>query len=209
MDGIIVDTLPTWLQRIYWWTGVKVNPDDITQWDLIKDPALSKLQPSQIFDILDEKHFTLQLPEMPEATRFLEKLHDAGHEINVVTARFGMNCMPETISWLQEMMPWFNAKKKTFFCYDKHRITGDILIDDKAENLVRYNQEYPNAKLITIDYPFNKDTPAGTFRARKDGCEWEQIEFYIRKKLAKPTCSWCGDSEEMHGGMGHSHHFEE
>lgn len=181
MDGIITNTLPSWLDRIYDTTDVWADPLEIKKWNLIENPPLDKLKLNQILDILNEKDFNLNIPQMNDATQHLEKLHKAGHDISVVTARFGTHCMPETLEWLRIMMPWFDVEKKTWFCYDKHRITGDVLIDDKAETLIKYNQEHPEAKLITIDYPYNKHAPVDTFRARKNGHEWEQIESYINR----------------------------
>lgn len=181
LDGIVADTLPHWLRRIYYLTGVRATLADITKWNLNENPPLTLLQPNQIFDILNEPGFNVSIPEMSDATLFLKKLHDVGHDISVVTARFGPVAMPETLQWLHAMMPWFDAEKKTFFCYDKHRVDGDILIDDKAETLIKYNQEHPAAKLITIDYPYNQHAPANTIRVSKNGYEWEQIESYINK----------------------------
>jgi 5'(3')-deoxyribonucleotidase len=89
--------------------------------------------------------------------------------------------MPETLVWLREMMPWLNVEKKAWFCYDKHRITGDVLIDDKAETLIKYKEWHPNTKLITIDYPYNKHAPADTHRVERNGKEWEAITSYITK----------------------------
>ena len=181
MDGIVTDTLSTWLERIYFHTGVRATPADITKWNLNENPPLDQVNPKQLFDILNEKEFNLSIPQMPDACHYLEQLHKAGHDISIVTARFGTNCMPETLIWLKEMMPWFNVEKKTWFVYDKHRITGDVLIDDKAETLIKYREVHPEAKLITIDYPYNKHAPADTHRVHKNGYEWEQIESYITK----------------------------
>lgn len=180
MDGILTDTLPVWLDRIYYHTGIRAVPADITRWNLNENPPLTLLKPNQIFDVLNEKDFTLGIPQMPDACEFLKKLHDKGHELSIVTARYGTNCMPETLTWLQEMMPWLKIDKKVWFIHDKHRITGDVLIDDKAENLKLYRQHFPEAKLVTIDYPYNRDIEVD-FRARKNGYEWEQIESYINE----------------------------
>lgn len=181
LDGIVTDTLPAWLKRIYELTGVRAKPEDIVKWNLNENPPLDQVDPEILFGILNEKNFNLNLHQMADATYFLEKLHKAGHDVSIVTARYGTNCIPETIEWLSIMMPWMNVKKKAWFCYDKHRITADMLIDDKAETLIEYRQHHPNAHLVTIDYPYNKHAPAETRRVHKNGYEWEQIESYITK----------------------------
>jgi len=130
--------------------------------------------------------FNRNLPQMADASHYLHQLYKTGHDISIVTARYGEVCMPETLQWLKEMMPWLNVKKKTWFIADKERITGDVLIDDKAETLIEYHKKFPNAHLITIDYPYNQHAPQATHRVPKEGYEWEAIESYITK-LANET----------------------
>ena len=180
MDGIITDTLPVWLDRIHYHTGIHVSPDEIVKWNLNENPPLNILQPNKIFDILNEESFTINIPPMFGAPRVLQLLYEDGHDISIVTARYGDRCMPETIHWLKEWMPWFNAEKKAWFCYDKHRISGDVLIDDKAETLIKYSQEHPKTKLVTINYPYNQHAPSNTFRVAKDENSWDEIYKYIR-----------------------------
>lgn len=181
LDGIVVDTLPRWLERIYENTGIRVKPEQITKWNLNENPPLDQVEPRVIFNILDEEAFNLSLPQMADASHYLHQLHKAGHELIFVTARFGKNCISETIEWLQEMMPWLNVKKKVWFGYDKHEIAADMIIDDKAETLIAYRAKHPNARLVTIDYPYNQHAPADTHRILKNGYEWEAIESYITR----------------------------
>lgn len=179
LDGIVTDTLPAWLKRIHELTGVAVDPNTITKWNLCENPPLDTVDSRTVIGILNELDFNQSLPEMADASRFLKQLHDAGHDISIVTARYGTNCMPETIMWLEQMMPWFNAAKKAWFCYEKHRIAADMLIDDKAETLIEYEKAHPNAHLVTIDYAYNRHAPSKTKRIPKNGYEWEAIESYI------------------------------
>jgi 5'(3')-deoxyribonucleotidase len=179
LDGIVVDTLPSWLKRVHETTGILAKPADITKWNLIDNPPLDQLQLQQLLDILNEKDFNINLPQMSDASHYLHQLHNAGHDISIVTARSGTHCMPETLTWLKKMMPWLDVEKKVWFCYDKQRITGDVLIDDKAETLIKYKEAHPEAHLITIDYPYNQHAPEETHRVQKNGYEWEQIESII------------------------------
>lgn len=181
LDGIVVDMLSNWLQRIHEMTGVKAVLSDITKWNLYENSPLDKVDPKVLLSILDEKGFNANLPQMADANFYLHQLYKAGHDISIVTARHGSNCMPETLQWLQKMMPWLNLRKKVLFVYDKHRVVGDVLIDDKAETLTKYHQEHPNAHLITIDYPYNQHAPEGTHRVLRNGYEWEQIESIITR----------------------------
>ena len=186
VDGIITDTLPAWLQRIYETTGVRAYPHEISKWNLNENAPLDQVAIADLLAPLNKRGFTLNLPMMADADIFLKKLYDAGHDISVVTARHGGICIPETIEWFEMMMPWLSVHKKLWFCHDKHRITADVIIDDKAEYLIDYKNAHPNAYLITIDYLYNRHAPASTHRVLKNGYEWEAIESYI-SKLAKGT----------------------
>ena len=183
VDGIITDTLPSWLQHIYEATGTRAHPEDITKWNLNENLALQKLSLPEILAPLNKPGFTANLPMMADVDVFLKKLHDAGHDVSIVTARHGATCITETIEWFRDVMPWFNVEKKLWFIHDKHRLTADVIIDDKAEYLIDFKKANPNAHLITIDYPYNKHAPSETHRVLKNGYEWEAIESYIRTKL--------------------------
>lgn len=185
IDGIITDTLPSWLQHIYEATGVRAHLSDITRWNLNENQPFQHLAIADLLAPLNKSGFTASLPMMADADRFLKRLHDAGHDVSIVTARCGATCISETIGWFQQMMPWFDVNKKLWFIHDKHRITADVIIDDKAEYLIDYKKAHPDAHLITIDYPYNKHAPAEAHRVLKNGYEWEAIESHISNKLAK------------------------
>lgn len=179
LDGIVADTLPYWLDRVAATTGIRATPEQITDWNLSKNYPLDILKPSAIFSILNEKGFTLGIPAMQGAFDTIKLLKQDGHEVSLLTARYGDNCMPETIQWLNREMPWFNAEENAWFCYHKNRILGDILIDDKAETLIKYRAEHPKSKLITIDYPYNQHAEVD-FRTKKDENSWTNIHNYIK-----------------------------
>lgn len=180
MDGIVTDTLPAWLDRIYDTTGVRAKVSDITKWNLDENPPLDTLAKGIMTGLLNEKGFNLSLPQMADACHYLHQLHNIGHEIVIVTARYGTNCRPETVQWIKDMMPWL-PEDRIKFSYHKHTIDGDMLIDDKAENLIKYREHHPKALLVTIDYPYNQHAPEGTHRVLKNGYEWEAIESYITR----------------------------
>lgn len=186
LDGIVTDTLPAWLKRIHELTGIYVKPSDITKWNLNENSGLARLDPKVLFDILNEPGFNRNLTQMADASYYLHHLHNQGHEIYLVTARFGSICRAETVEWVKALMPWLNVEKNLGFWYDKHHIVADMLIDDKAETLIAYQKAHPLAHLVTIDYPYNKHAPDCTHRVPKDGYEWEAIESYITKLTRKP-----------------------
>lgn len=180
IDGIAADTLPYWLNYIHATTGVRASIHDITKWELAKCPPLDKLLPEKVYSILNNKGFMLSIPPMSGASETLEKLQAAGHQIYMVTARYGSEGMPETILWLKKHFQWLNPEKQLVFLYDKHLLYGDILIDDKAETLIKYSVAHPNATLLTIDYPYNRTPPVkGLIRVARNKDSWTNLGKYI------------------------------
>ena len=179
LDGIAVDTTPHWLFRIFEKTGVMAVPNDIRRWDLSQCPPLDKVPRELIFGVLDEPGFTLKLPPMPGVSSELKRLHDAGHKVYFITARYGANAMPETLAWLRIHIPWAVPEKQLGFFSDKHIIRGDVLIDDKPATLSNYRLINPAAELITIDYPYNQNAPDDVFRVEYGDQAWTTIRERI------------------------------
>lgn len=59
----------------------------------------------------------------------------------------------EKIKWFKKYIPEFNTKR-IIACQDKHFIRGDIIVDDKVENL---DSCAPYMQCILMDSPTNKD----------------------------------------------------
>lgn len=179
VDGIVADTLPTWLEWIERLTGVKATPADITNWTLHACPPLNKLKPNQLYDILNMPGFNANLPLMPGAAKELFELHNQGHNLYLLTARFGDVCISETLKWVKEHLPFINPEKQMGFMADKHLVRGDVLIDDKGETLIKYQECNPSSKIVTINYPYNQMKIPGVIRVDKSEDSW----FAIRKVI--------------------------
>jgi len=155
MDGITCDSLPHWLDRIHAQTGVRAKMEDITQWALEKCPPLDQVDPKHIFSRLQDPGFIFSIPPMEGAINVINNLMDDGHEVYLVTARHGPQSMPETLKWVELYLPRI-GEKNLVFCYHKHLIPADVIIDDKAETLVKYKLAHPNSLCLGIKYAYNE-----------------------------------------------------
>jgi 5'(3')-deoxyribonucleotidase len=183
VDGIVTDSLPHWLEWIFNQTGVKAEPEQITQWVITDNPPLNQLKKEQVLDILNQPEFTISVSPMPGAIENLKKLVDDGHDVYLITARSGDVCIPETYRWLKQHMPWFDAEERVWFGYAKWMVRGDILIDDKLSTLKKYREEHPLAHLLTIDYPHNRghDSAIGISRVANDEHAWDRLYATIKR----------------------------
>lgn len=83
---------------------------------------------------------------------YIEKYHDLGCEIYIVTATDPQN-VSNKAAWLQEQLPFLNMYDSLIIIKNKQMLSGDIdiLIDDCVDNLVGgyYHK-------ILFDYPWNR-----------------------------------------------------
>jgi len=179
LDGIVADTLPYWLKQIQDTTGVVTTIADINKWTLHACPPLNALKPGQVYDLLNIPGFNANIPVMPGASENLLALQEMGHELYMLTARYGDVGMPETLHWVEEHFPWIQADKQVGFFADKHHVRADVLIDDKAETLIKYSECNPEAKILTINYPYNQVSIPGVIRVEKNEDSW----FSLRKTI--------------------------
>lgn len=196
MDSIVCDTLPHWLWHLNHRHSRPKGPpgadqvpavlnrpvkiSDITEWDMGKCFPLTALKPEEIFGILQNDDFVDTIPMMAGADVALKQLMDDGHEVYLVTARHGATSMPGTRRWVQKHLPFMNFEKQTIFCYHKHLIPGDVIIDDKAETLINYANTHKDAHILGIAYPYNKT--AGFVKAKLfpyGPIAWGMIYGYI------------------------------
>jgi len=186
LDGIVCDTMPYWLDHIYDTVGVRAYLHDITQWALDKCPPLDKLNPKLIFSRLQDPGFMLKVPAMVGARLVLENLQNDGHEVYLVTARHGPQSMPETLTWVQQNLPTFQ-ERHLIFCYDKHLIRADVIIDDKAETLFNYKAIHQNALCLGIKYAYNDHLSEDVaFLVEYGDKAWISLYQYILELAEKP-----------------------
>ena len=155
IDGITADTLPHWLKWIADKSGVQARMSDIDKYDFAQCPPLNSLHPSLVYGVLQDPGFTTAIPLMPGAELALMKLMNDGHEVYLVTARSGAQHISETFTWVKEQLPFIDARKQLIFCYDKHLLTADVLVDDQAYTLTNYKSIHPKASVMGIKYLYN------------------------------------------------------
>lgn len=174
VDGVVAETLTYWLDVIHSKTGVRATIEDIKVWELHKSPALAEVPAQFIYSRLQDPGFYEAIPMVPHADEFCKKLQDDGHKVYFVTARHGKVSMPETLSWFEKHMPWVKENQVGFF-YDKERIKADVIIDDKAETLMAYQKEWPDAILLAPSYPYNECVKDDVIRIERGDKFWEKV----------------------------------
>ncbi len=119
--------------------------------------------PREYFEkLLDRKGFFLDGEPVEGAIEGLNKLHDYGFTIKIITAPHWSSeyMIHERIEWLQKHFPWFNKSKDLILTSNKKLCDkkGKVLIDDYPHNLTwdeginicysqTYNREYKGLRM--------------------------------------------------------------
>lgn len=176
MDSVIAALDVKWYGMANADCGTNITTEDITDWDTSKFFPCGK----KIFDYLATPGFFRDLPVIDGAREGLKAIHDAGHEILVVSTCVFPSAKADKTLWLAENFPFLAGKLITCDAkVPKDAVRGDVLIDDGPHNILGYRAAYPNAKIITFDYPYNRhaqnaaDLVAGSFKYMASA--WQRV----------------------------------
>jgi 5'-nucleotidase len=153
-DGILADCCGEWCDWLSEDYGIDVTTADITEWDTAKAPKLKHLNPKDVYKYLQRPGFFAWLKPLPGAIQGLQELHDAGHDLFIVTSPSGPESIVEKCAWIQKHLPFID-QKKIKFSHHKSMIKGDAIIDDRGSTLEQYAAAWPNALTLGIRYEYN------------------------------------------------------
>ena len=172
-DDVAETLLESWVGTLNNRYGTSVSVDDVTDWDVsLAFPTLTK---EQIYGVLQEDEVWANLIPMKKKKKYLQQLHDEGHELYMVTATDYRTCCVK-IERILELFPFLDANH-IIIAHNKQMVRGDVLIDDGPHNLV--NGQYFR---ILFDAPHNRgfnEKKYGMYRA----VGWEQVYQLIHDNL--------------------------
>lgn len=186
MDGITHDFLQTFLDKYNERAKESVVKSDITVWNLehcLPDKEAIK----RTFSALNSERFWSDIPLLaPNIPQILESWNDE-YDVYLLSSPWnGASCKGK---WdlVEEYFPFLNGKLALIKA--KHLVKGDLLIDDKPLNLKKYHQHNSEAKLATIAYPYNldsPDSPVATFYAysyKNPEQAWNELDEFVKETL--------------------------
>jgi 5'(3')-deoxyribonucleotidase len=177
MDGVVVNLIEEWLRRYRLETGEEVYPADIRTWDTHNHVSVGK----EIYDYLSDPGVWFAAPPYPGAIPAISSLLADGHKVYLATTPWWTNdkCYTEKLAWVDRWLPEI-GRRNIIFLADKSCLHGNVLVDDKPENLDGF------AGLpILFERPWNKKLanairlvhPPTVFVARS----WKEVLTAIQK----------------------------
>ena len=131
-DDTIQELTVHWLAELNQRYNYNVGKDDIRSWDITK--AYPDLDPRKVLEPLYEDGFWERTTPVDGSAYFLKKLIDDGHKLLIVTAS-NAETFDAKKRRLIEMFP-FLKYEQIIRENNKQTVSGDILIDDGAHNLI-------------------------------------------------------------------------
>lgn len=177
MDSIIADFYFAVLGMYSKEAGVPVDPNISPDWDATFPNGKTSN------DYFSQPGFFRNLAPIPESQRVVRSWYDDGHEVVIASAATLTNAPGEKFEWLSEHYPWL-SRNKVFFGKEKYRLRGDVLIDDHQGNAALYRQHNPEALVIGIEYPYNRESGQSFSFLAKDfqnfESAWRSIDTIVR-----------------------------
>lgn len=183
LDSIVVDFFGGLWEDYEKVTGERVTTDQILSWDMSKHVG----DPQALVKCFYEPGFFRKLKPIPGAIEALKVLHDNGHEITILSSPCTAHCATEKLEWCAQHLPFIPFGNLGIF-HKKHKVTGDVLIDDGLHNVQAYRKAHPDALICGIAYPYNED-PQNHYDLRAEGFKdpvgaWTEIVWRIEMRSA-------------------------
>ena len=181
LDSIIVDLLGPWLG---WYN--ELYDDKLTVADLTSYAIEKHVKPGchySIYDFFTPVDRYAECPILPGASEALAAFRDMGHDIVIATATAGQTAHQKWVL-AKKAAPWLPASH-IMVGSRKELLRGDVFIDDAPKNVVKYKQAWPEAKAMTIAYPYNAEI-YDWYDLRAEGWQnpagaWSQIVDAIKE----------------------------
>lgn len=190
MDGVTCDLLAVWLQALNQNrpTGTpKLIKRDITDWGM----SAAVRQHGSVFHVLHREGLFEWLPAHEGAVEAISAIHRAGHEVRFATTAPGAEGAKGKIRWVERNFKHFQwGSKQVILAAEKHMLMGDILIDDKPDNIKAWIATGRDA--IAPRHPYNSDIldSIGSTRLRVMGSStdmatfWQNVSAHLTTRVA-------------------------
>jgi len=145
-DNVLNNLSEDWVMYLNTKHGLSVNPKHISH-DKIYE-AFPSLSRDEVKFPLQDEAFGGSYSVKPGSYEYLKQMVDDGHEISIVTAHNNKTAGMK-FEWITTHFP-FISRDDIIITRKKHKIIGDVLIDDEVKNLLQGSH-----LKILFDHPNN------------------------------------------------------
>lgn len=156
LDGVLADLLTPWLEAYNKDFNDTLTPQDITDWNIRKfvKPEAHKT----IYKYINKENFYKNVKPVDYYRDMLYSMLDEGVEVGICTScNNNVTMMAEKLKWIKKHLPRVD-RNNIMFVNNKGRARGDVLIDDKPENIADFLKANKDAMGWLVDSPYNKES---------------------------------------------------
>lgn len=176
-DGILADFVSAYLALVREHTGRDHVHADVTDFELHKC-VTSKDEDTFIWqNLIDRPGFISNMVDLPGAAEAMADLRSFAKVTCLTSPHLGPYWMHERAQWL--LARGFK-KRDIIFASDKSHVRGDVLIDDRKDNVVDWAKANPSGLAILMDCPWNQGSAPHCIRARG----WQEAVRLVRNAVA-------------------------
>lgn len=151
VDGVLADFVQPVLDYAKTLTGRTYTHEDVTQWDIAAAIGVGP----ELWAVTKKPGFCEALAVIPGSQEMVKQLQAIG-DVYIATSP------TSSLTWAGERATWLRRhfdipQKKIISTHAKYAISGHFLIDDKAANLMNWEDENPDGVAILVAAPWNSD----------------------------------------------------
>lgn len=151
VDGVVADSVSYMLDIL----GISEEKrKKLINWNVL--PDMDKEDKKKAIELLSDSDFWRNLPLIDGAKEGVKTLRFLGHDIKWVTSPWS-SCL----GWEDARKEWlsknFGGEDPIVFTRDKEEVDGDVFVDDKPENVEKWQRAHPReGHAFLFDTPFNR-----------------------------------------------------
>jgi 5'(3')-deoxyribonucleotidase len=147
-DGVVADFDGMFTQVLKTQFGIVFNPNDSLEWDYFNHPRVKEVKNEVWGYILSTRGLIRGIQKLSYADEMISKLREVGVVEACTSIVAGGYYADERIMWLMEQLDF--QRTDIHLSYKKWRICGDVFIDDKPENVVKWADAWYSARGIPV-----------------------------------------------------------
>lgn len=180
VDGVIADFTGKVLSLGDTVFGTSFTFQDVKTWDLFS--LFSPEQAQVLTNYICAEKFCYGIEVLPGAKEAVAKLRELG-DVYAVTAPWwdSKHWLYERTEWLKKHFGFSNGS--IVHTGAKHLVRGDVMIDDKPENLYDWSNKVKGLSIL-IDAPYNQliksPNPGFEDKALVRAKTWDEVILYVK-----------------------------
>lgn len=177
IDGVVANFVEPVLSLINKVGGYSYREEDIDQWDIRAALSLDNYEWAEVVQLIQTEGFASSL-SLYEGAKANVRLINETHDVDFLTSDWR-----GSKTWVYDRNHWLvkqfgSLGKNVTHTSRKHKFAGDVFVEDKIDNAVKWGNAHPNGQAVLWTRPWND-----AFNAEAHGvvrvASWEQLRAVI------------------------------